>query len=388
MSSRNIVTGLDIGTSWIRVAVCEWKNGETNPHILALVKKSSRGLRRGYIINIEEVIDCLRETIGEAEKASKIKIKRVYLGIGGATLESRMADGTTLVSRADLEINQNDIRRAVEDSENNLSDMANRHVMHRVPIAFKLDGKRVLGTPEGMKGSKLEVRTMFVTYSKQHLKDFVTATEETNLIVEDIIASPLASSTVILSKIQKASGCVLANIGSQTTSIAVFEENIPLSAHIFPIGSTDITNDIALGFKIPLEDADRIKKREIEPEGSRKKLDEIIEARMSDVFEYIEVHLKKLGRNGLLPAGIIITGGGSTILNIEEMAKDYFRLPAKVASPAKIHSNNNQTIDPSWSVAYGLCSYNYEYELEGKKSSSEGYGIKKTLFKWIKEFMP
>jgi cell division protein FtsA len=193
---------------------------------------------------------------------------------------------------------------------------------------------------------------------------------------------------VILSKIQKASGCVLANIGSQTTSIAVFEENIPLSIHAFPIGSTDITNDIALGFKVPLEDADRIKRREIEAEGHRKKLDEIIEARMSDIFEYIEVHLKKLGRNGLLPAGIIITGGGSTIINIEEMAKDYFRLPAKVASPAKIHSNNNQTIDPSWSVAYGLCCYNYEYELEGKKTSQSGPGLGKTLFKLIKEFMP
>jgi cell division protein FtsA len=164
----------------MRVAVCEYIIGDSNPHILALVKKASRGLRRGYIINLDEVIDCLKDTIGEAEKAAKFKIKKVYLGIGGATLESKMADGTTLVSRADLEINANDIRRAVEDSENNIVDMANRQVMHRVPIAFKLDGKRVLGTPEGMRGSKLEVRTMFVTYSKQHLKDFITAVEETN----------------------------------------------------------------------------------------------------------------------------------------------------------------------------------------------------------------
>lgn len=386
--TRNIVTGLDIGTSWIRIAVCEWKNGETNPHILALVKKSSRGLRRGYIISLDEVIDCLKETIAEAEKAAKIKIKRVYLGIGGATLESKIAEGTTLVSRADLEITINDIRRGVEESENNLTDMANRQVMHRVPIAFKLDGKKVLGTPEGMRGSKLEVRTMFVTYSKQHLKDFVAAVEESGLLVDDVIASPLASSTIILSKLQRASGCVLANIGSQTTSIAVFEENTPLSIHVFPIGSTDITNDIALGFKIPLEDADRIKKREIEPAGPRKKLDEIIEARMSDIFEYIEIHLKKLGRNGLLPAGIVITGGGSTITNIEEMAKDYFRLPAKLATPAKIHSTNNQTIDPSWSVAYGLCSYNYEYELEGKEPAHSGHNVKQQIVKWLKEFMP
>jgi len=388
MASRRTITGLDIGTSWIRIAVCEEKNGQESPTVLALVKKSSRGLRRGYIVNLEEVIECLRDAVTEAEKAAKQKIRRVYLSIGGATLESKMAEGTTLVSRADLEVSAVDIRRAVDDSQNNLADMANRQVLHRVPVGFKLDGRKVLGTPEGMKGSKLEVRTMFVTYSKQHLKDFVTAVEEAGLIVEDIIASPLAGSIVNLSKIQRASGCVLVNIGSQTTSLSVFEENIPLSVHAFPIGSTDITNDIALGFRVPLEDADRIKKGEQQPEGSLKKLDEIIEARMSDIFEYIEVHLKKIGRNGLLPAGVIIYGGGSAITNIEAMAKEYFRLPAKISSPTRLSTGNNQTIDPSWAVAYGLCLYDYEYELEGKDPVGSGVNVKNTIVKWLKEFMP
>jgi cell division protein FtsA len=388
MSQRHIVTGLDIGTSWIRIAVCERKNGQEHPHILALIKKSSRGLRRGYIVNIEEVIECLREAVAEAEKAAKQKIRRVYLGIGGATLESKMADGSTLVSRADLEVAEPDIRRAVEDSQHNVPDMTNRQILHRVPLSFKLDGKRVLGTPEAMKGSKLEVRTMFATYSKQHLKDFVTAAEEAGLIVEDFIASPLAAAGLVLTKLERASGCVLANIGSQTTSIAVFDENLPLSLHVFPIGSTDITNDIALGFRIPLDEADRVKKRELEPDGPRRKLDEIIEARMSDIFEYIEVHLKKIGKNGLLPAGIIVTGGGSSIGNIDQLAKDYFKLPAKVAAPARIIGPGNQTIDPSWAVAYGLCCYDYEYELEGKELPNANRGIKKTLVSWLKEFMP
>jgi len=345
-------------------------------------------LRRGYIINIEEVIDCLREAVAEAEKAAKVKIRRVNLGIGGVTLESKTADGSALVSRADLEVTTSDIRRATEDSQNNLTDMQNRQIIHRVPIAFKLDGKKVLGSLEGMQGSKLEVHTMFVTYSKQHLSDFVTAAEEAGLIVDDIIAAPLASSLMVLSKIQRASGCVLANIGSQTTSIAVFEENIPLSVYVFPIGSTDITNDIALGFRIPLEDADRVKRREIEPEGPRRKLDEIIEARLSDIFEYIEMHLKKIGRNGLLPAGVIITGGGSNTLNIEELAKDYFSLPAKIAAPVRIVDGNNQGIDPSWAVAYGLCAYNYEFDLEGKEGKNSGRNFRHMVAKWFKEFMP
>lgn len=388
MSSRNIVTGLDIGTSWIRIAVCEWRR-DGAPRVLALIKKNSRGLRRGYIINQDELSDCLGEALADAEKAVKQKIKHIYLGIGGITLESKAADGTTLVSRADLEVAPADLRRAIDDSQNNLTEMSNRQVLHRIPLSFKLDGKKVLGEPEGMKGSKLEVRTMFVTYSKQHLKDFVDLVESFGLIVDDIIAAPLASSSVILTKLQKASGCVLANIGSQTTSIAVFEENMPLSLHVFPIGSTDITNDIALGFRIPLEEADRVKRHEAEPEGPRKKLDEIIEARMSDIFEYIEVHLKKIGRNGLLPAGIIITGGGSGIENIEELAKNYFRLPAKVATPARLEGAGNQTIDPSWAVAYGLCAYNYEYEMEGRlPTKTAGHNLGQTLLRWLREFMP
>lgn len=388
MSSRHIIVGLDIGTSWVRLAVCEKKPGQTNPQVLALVKKSSHGLRRGYITNIEEVIEVLRGAIGEAEQAAKQKIRHVILAVGGATLESKISEGGTLVSRADLEVSAPDIRRAVLDCENNLPDMQNRQVLHRIPLYFKLDGKKVLGTPEAMKGSKLEARALFITYSKQHLKDFITAVEDAGLTVDDIIASPLGAGAVILSPLQRASGCVLANIGSQTTSIAVFEENLPLSAHIFPLGSTDITNDIALGFRIPIEDADRIKRHEQEPDGPRKKLEEIIEARMSDIFEYIEVYLKKIGRNGLLPAGIIISGGGSGIANVEEMAKEYFRLPARVATPARLASGSNQTIDPSWAVAYGLCVYDYEYELEGPKTVAGNRDWIKTMVRWFREFMP
>ena len=386
--ARNIVTGLDIGTSSIRVMVCEFKEHDEAPTVLALVKRSTRGLRRGYIINFDEALESLKEAIGDVERIAKIKVKKVLLGIGGITLESKIAEGSAQVSKADLEITKNDVKRAVEDSENNLTDMANRHILHRLPISFKLDGKKVLGQPAGLKGSKLEVKTNFITYSKLHLKDFVSLVEELGLIIDDIIASPLASSITILTKLQKASGCVLANIGSQTATIAVFEEGLPISVHTFPLGSTDITNDIALGFKIPLEEAERVKRRETDPAGAKKKLDEIIEARLSDIFEYIEVHLKKIGRSGLLPAGIVITGGGSNIQNVEEMAKDYFKLPARVASPAKIQGQNNQTIDPSWSVVYGLCLYDYEYE-DGEKSGSHNRGeLWSRIVRWVKEIMP
>jgi len=184
-------------------------------------------------------------------------------------------------------------------------------------------------------------------------------------------------------------GCVIVNIGSQTTSIAVFEEGLPLSLQVFPIGSTDITNDIALGFKIPIEDAEKIKKGEGEPVGARKKLDEIIEARLSDIFEFIELHLKKIKRNGLLPAGLTITGGGSSVANIDILAKDYFHLPAKIAGQAIAVNSRSQIRDAVWSVAFGLCLHvlteNDSMFLGGRSAASI---TGKKIIGWLKELMP
>ena len=165
-------------------------------------------------------------------------------------------------------------------------------------------------------------RTLLVTSLEQHLNDLVSAIENTGILVDDVMASPLAASLVMLSKTQKRAGCVLANIGAETVSIAVFENSIPISLKVFPLGSGDITNDIAIGLKIPLEEAERVKRGFTSNTNiSKRKLDEIISARLSDMFGLIEAHLKSIKRNGLLPAGIIITGGGSGIADIEDLAK-------------------------------------------------------------------
>ncbi|MDQ5957924.1 MAG: cell division protein FtsA, partial [Patescibacteria group bacterium] len=169
--TRNIVTGLDIGTASIRLVVCEYKNGSQVPQVLALVKKNSRGLRRGYVLQFDDVAESIKEAVLEAERVVGFKIKSVVLGISGATLESKIIEGGVIVSRADSEINTNDINRAIEASEGGLPDTANKSIIHRVPIAFKLDGKRVAGRPEGLKGNRLDAQVLFVTYASNHLKD-------------------------------------------------------------------------------------------------------------------------------------------------------------------------------------------------------------------------
>ena len=254
-------------------------------------------------------------------------------------------------------------------------------ILHTIPLGYKIDGKKVLVRPHGMKGGILEVRTLFVTCLEQHLEDLVSAVEAAGVRVDDVIAAPIAESSVALSKLQKKAGCVLANIGAETVSISVFEEGIPVSLQVFPIGSTDITNDIALGLKVPLEEAERIKK--FRDEGNlKRKVDEIIEARLSDIFELIEAHLRKIGKNGLLPAGIILTGGGAIIGAIEDLAKSSLRLPAKVATPRDIR-------DLSWSIAYGLCLLGLN-----PNAADESLGVKiakqsgSNVIGWLKQFLP
>jgi cell division protein FtsA len=387
MANRNIIAGLDIGTAWVRLVVCEIRAGDNVPQILTMVKKPSRGLRRGYVINPDEIAESVRKATSDAERSLKTKIRKVILGIGGVSLDSRLAEGGIATSRPGAEINDSDINKVIDESETNLLEMNNRRVLHRIPISFKVDNEKVLGHPDGLRGSKLEVKTLFITCLDQHLRDLVTAAENAGLIVDDIVASPLAASLVVMTKAQKTAGCAMANIGSQTTSVAIFEDGLPLSVQVFPLGSMDITNDIALGFRIPLEDAERAKRGEGEPIGTKKKLDEIIEARLSDIFEFIERHLKKLGVAGLLPAGIIITGGGSSINSIEDLAKNYFKLPARIASSTIAANSKSQIRDTAWAVAYGLCTYSIEEE-----ESSFGSGLIKNLptkiWGWAKEFLP
>ncbi|MDP2705275.1 MAG: cell division protein FtsA, partial [bacterium] len=357
--ARNIVTGIDIGTYQVKVIITEGtqKNGNYVPRIIGKGMAESKGLRHGYIINTGDTVRSVKQAILQASKAAGIPIKRAFISVGGIGLSSFISQGGTIITRADSTVTELDMAKALEvcESEIPTSLSLNRTIIHTIPLQYKIDGKPVLGRPFGMKGSKLEVRTLFVTCLKHHLDDLIEGIEEAGIEVIDAYASPIAASFVTLSKTQKIAGCVLANIGAETLSIVVFENNIPISLEVFPIGSTDITNDIALGLRIPLEEAESIKLGALtKTTYPQKELENIISARLSDMFELVEAHLKKIGRNGLLPAGIIITGGGSGIGTIEDFARIALKLPSKRAV-FQSKGAEGENLDTMWSVAYGLC---------------------------------
>ncbi len=389
MSSR-IIAGLDVGTYEVRAVVAE-QNSDGSIKILGTGRSESKGLRHGYIIQTTDVSKSVAEAVRQAEKSSGQKIRRAFVSIGGVGLAGITSNGSTVIAKADQTVNQADLEQAILASEESIppSLMQNRKIIYSIPIFWKIDGKQVFGRVEGLKGVKLEARVLFVTCIETHLDDLVQAVEEAGVEVIDVVASPIAASFVTLSKSQKIAGCVLANIGAETVSIVVFENNIPISLEVFPLGGMDITNDIALGLKISLEEAEAIKLGGVTATNySKKKLEEIISARLGDIFELVEAHLKKIGKSGMLPAGVIITGGSSSIGFIEDLARTYLRLPSRIA-PLSDGQGKFQLKDSSWSVAYGLCiigSLPEEEERLGLKKQGQDFFRK--IGQILKQFLP
>ncbi len=387
MSSRTkrIATGIDVGTHATRVVVVEHSRGEA-PIIIGTGISETRGLRHGYIINKGDAIRSIKNAITNAERMTGFKIKSAILSVGGVSLESAISHGTAVISRASSEVSELDLRKAMAEAEENLTHLTNKRIIHRTPLRYKLDNKEVLGDPLGMTGTKLDVKMLFITCLEQHLNDIIRTIEELGVEVDEVVPSPIAAGQVALNKKQRSVGCALVNIGAETVSIAVFENDTPISLQIFPIGSTDITNDIALGLKIPLEEAEKIKLGGPEGIYPKKKLEEIIEARLEDIFELIDSHLKKIGRSGLLPAGVVLTGGGAGIATIEDLAKAVLKLPSAVAHPAISQAGKNVVKDSSWLVAYGLAVYALQ---KPNDIIETGFGdVLETLKSWVKPFLP
>jgi cell division protein FtsA len=422
--SRQTITGIDIGTYHVKVVISSTGEDGIYPKVLGTGIAESRGLRHGYITNVAEVAKSVRIAIDEAERRSETKVKRAFVSVGGVGVGSVTSTSSLIVSRADSEITALDIQKLNDQCRKDLPSSAtvNRKILHEIPLSYKIDGKGVLGNPEGMKAGKLEVKTLFITCLERHLNDLIAAIEDAGVRVQDVMAAPVAAGLVTLSKTQKIAGCILANIGAETVSIAVFENSMPISLEVFPIGSTDITNDIALGLKVPLEEAEQVKIGAITGNSyPRKKLEEIVEARLSDIFELIDAHLKKISRSGLLPAGIIITGGGAGLTTIEDLARASLRLPSRVGGihwhhekvaektfdrssgkPGEKMDNASGTginrprdkhmfRDATWAVAYGLCIFGASAEggdsIGGSGTRAVGSAWK-SFANWVRQFLP
>lgn len=387
--ARRIATGIDIGSHQTKIVVVEEVTTPEGPqlHIIGTGMAESVGMRHGYVVDVADVTATVLAAKRQAESIAHVPIKSAFLSVGGVSLDEVRSAGEAIISRADQEITDLDIDK-VRDAARQAAapHFVNRTVLHEIPLGWHIDGGKTLGQPRSMRGTKLEGEFLFVTCLAQHAELLTQAVEAADIEVVDTMASPLAGSYVTLTKDQKMKGCVLANIGSETVSIVVYDEGIPVSAKVFPIGSSHITDDLALGFKISLEDAERIKLGRLS--GTmypRRKVEEIISQRFHIMFDLIDQHLKTLGRRGNLPAGIILTGGGSGQGSIVDIAKGALALPSRIADLTLV--TDTKLRDSTWAVSYGLALWGLTGDTEPGKRDLFGT-ITQATQKFLRQFMP
>lgn len=401
----------------VRVVVSEPRADEiaSSFSLLGYGAASAAGMRRGAVVDVAAAAESIRQAVGKAAQHAGVDITHAYVGFGGSGFGSIMTKGIVAVSRADGEICEADITRAHTAARANLPAMTNKEILQELIVQYAVDKESDVKQPIGMIGNRLEAHVLYLTAFSPHLRNMVRAVEAAGISVDDIIPSPLASAHAALTKHQQQIGVMHLDLGGETATCTVFEEGALVSAQVFPVGSTHITHDIAIGFQLPLVAAEQIKitygavaaeesafRREMIHFGefaphipttvSRWDLVEIMEARTADIFELVEKYLRKMGRAGLLPAGIILTGGGAQVPGIVEFARRALRLPAEVGSIRVLDNDHELAGDAAWVTAVGLsalmCGAHQKSQISRRISSLIPHKFWDYILQFIRSLIP
>ena len=403
MARDYIVTGLDIGSGSIKLLIAQKKPGEDILEVLGEARENSSGVRKGVVINTAEVTKNINSCLDRTQEVLQKRVGSVNVNIGGSHIFSTHSHGLVSVSRADQRISPEDIERVLQAAQT-ISLPTNKEILEVFPTDFIIDGEKGIKEPVGMEGVRLETEVLALCCFSPYLKNLTKAVLNSGLRIDDLVINPLASSRAVLTPREKELGVALLDIGAGTTSLAVFEEGSLIHAIIFPIGSANITNDIAIGFKIDIDTAERLKLEfgscllkggekktrakiasHSKPSAfSRKILVNIIEARVSEIFGEVNKELKKISRKELLPAGIVLTGGGAKLPKIADLGKKELKLPVRIGIPRGFSPPQE---DPALSTVCGLALLSVDFETENKPRIFEK-GIGSKLKRIFKIFLP
>ncbi len=419
MPKEQYIVGLDVGTDSIRVV--QGKLEETGRiNIIGAASVPANGLRKGVIVDIDEAVSSISAVLEKVERMTGVPVAHANVSVGGNHISCMDSKGVIAVSRADGEISENDVIRVIDASQA-VSIPPNREVIHVIPKTFTLDGQSGIKDPIGMTGIRLEVETIIIHGALPFLKNLNKAITQAGLEVDQLVLSPLAAAQSVLNKRQKELGVALIDLGAGTTSVAVYEENNLIHTAIIPIGSMHITNDIAIGLRCTIDTAEKVKTlyghaspafvdklaevdmSKIDPEEetrvSQQMVAEMIEARLEEIFDRVTAELKRIDRDGKLPAGIVLTGGGAALPGTVEFAKHYLRLPVSIGVPSETDTIIDQVVDPSFATVVGLSLWGSTFSSSGFSDFSfakpfralggliENQSMVK-LKKWFKAIMP
>ncbi len=412
MSKERIVVGIDVGSSTIKVVVAEQPKGQGVPiNILGGVETPTLGISRGAITSIDDVTSSISTAIDRAERSIGLPIERAWIGISGVTTMTQLNRGVVAVSHQDQEIRMEDVERAVEAAKTN--PIPNYEILHIISRCYIVDGVTVQD-PVGMTGIRLEVEAYVIQVLSSWQRNLRQCVHRANVEIDDVSLGVLPASDALLTQRQKELGVALVNIGASSTSVMIFENGEIKDVAVLPIGSLHITTDLMRVLKIPLEVAETLKlhfgtaavkmigkKEEInlydvghteEELVSKKKVAEIIEARVEEIFLKINTQVfKKNNCVGKLPAGIVLTGGGAKLPGLVEIGKREANMAVAVGYPFNFSSYTDTLHDPAYGTAIGLVGWAADTQMRGAGSAMGQKfslhfisGMKKGLRDWIR----
>jgi len=400
-TERNLIVGLDIGTSKVAAIVGELSS-DGNIEIIGIGSTPSRGLKKGVVVNLESTVQSIQRAIEEAELMAGCQIRSVYAGIAGSHIRSLNSHG--IVAIKDKEVTQYDIDRVI-DSARAVAIPADQKILHILPQEFVIDLQEGIKEPIGMSGIRLEAKVHMVTGSVSASQNIVKCIRRCGLEVDDIVLEQLASCNSVLTDDEKELGVCLIDIGGGTTDIAIFVEGAIKHTAVIPIAGDQVTNDIAVALRTPTLNAEDIKRKyacvltqlanvdeviEVPSIGDRaprkistQNLAEIIEPRYEELMLLVQSELRRSGFEELIAAGIVLTGGSSKVMGLIDLAEEIFHMPVRMGGPQNVTGLTEVVKNPIHSTGVGLLMYGKDHQGVGRGIDSDGPGVFSRMKNWF-----
>jgi len=406
MPKNNYIVGLDIGTKKTAAIIGEITE-DKKIEIIGIGTTDSRGLRKGVVVNLEATVSAIKKAQEEAELMAGVEIDSAFVGISGAHIKSFNSRGVIAVSGKNKEITPEDIERVIDQSKA-VSIPPDREIIHIIPQEFVVDEQDGIKDPLGMSGIKLEVNVHIVTSATTSVQNLKTCIERAGIEIERIVLNQIAASSSTLTHDEMELGVGMIDMGGGTTEVAIFERGSLWYTSIIPIGGDNFTNDIAVGLRTPIPEAERIKKKfgcvssppmddedtiEVPSVGrgkkprilSRQLLADIIQPRAEEIFRLVDNDIKRMGYEKSLNSGIVITGGTALLEGLEEVAEEIFDLPVRRGDPSGIGGLAERVNTPDYAASVGLILFGYDQWKEKTLSKDRKRSLWVKFKEWLKE---
>ncbi len=407
---EGVLVGIDVGTSKVCALIGEVsRDGRVT--VIGHGTVLSSGLKKGAVVNIDQTVRSIGDAVEKAERLSGWKIDKAFVGVGGAQVESLNSTGQVAVTAHDREVSREDILRAIEVARA-VAIPSNRDVLHVERRGFIVDGQEGVKDPLGMSALRLEVETHIVTAPQTAVQNLTKCVAAAGVKIDERVANALAASEAVATETEKELGVAVADIGAGTIDLAMFNEGSPFHTSVLPVGGNFVTNDVAIGIKTSLPVAEELKiehgtcdlrgvsaDEEIgvsvlgEDAGrtvSRLELCQIIEARMRETFELLGAEMRSAGA-GMLPAGLILTGGAAQLSGLAELGREVLQMPVRVVAPTAVTGLTDSILTPAYATAIGLLMWGARSLADGEPTryeSAPAFGILGRLRDSLRSIFP